>query len=102
MIASRVAGTLLLSVVVLARHESFSVQRDAWLVVLFNATLDLAGNFFYILASQAGRLDVSAVLRSLFPGSTIILAWIVLKERITRPQAIGIVLALVAILLFTI
>jgi len=102
MIASRVAGTLLSSVVVLARRESFSVQRDAWLVVLFNATLDLAGNFFYILASQAGRLDVSAVLSSLFPGSTIILASIVLKERITRPQAIGIVLAFVAILLFTI
>ena len=102
MIASRVAGTLLLWIVVLARHEPFSVPLEARLVVFLNATLDLAGNFFYILASQAGRLDVSAVLSSLFPGSTIILAWVVLKERITRSQAIGIVLALVAILLFTI
>ena len=102
MIVSRVAGTLLLWIVVLARRESFSVPREAWLVVFFNATLDLAGNFFYILASQVGRLDVSAVLSSLFPGSTIILAWIVLKERITRAQAIGIVLALTAIVLFTI
>lgn len=102
MIVSRVAGTLLLWIVVLTRRESFSVQRDAWLVVFLNASLDLAGNFFYILASQSGRLDVSAVLSSLFPGSTIILAWIVLKERITRAQAIGIVLALVAIVLFTI
>jgi drug/metabolite transporter (DMT)-like permease len=102
MIASRVAGTLLLWIVVLARRETFSVKQDAWLVVSLNATLDLAGNFFYILASQAGRLDVSAVLSSLFPGSTIILAWIILKERITRAQAIGIVLALIAIILFTI
>ena len=102
MVASRVAGTLLLLIVVLARRESFRVQPAAWLVVFFNGTLDLAGNFFYILASQAGRLDVSAMLSSLFPGSTIILAWIVLKERITSAQAIGIVLALIAIVLFTI
>ena len=102
MVASRVAGTLLLWVVVLAKRESFSVARKAWLVVFLNATLDLAGNFFYILASQAGRLDVSAVLSSLFPGSTIILAWIILKERITRAQVIGIVLAFAAIVLFTI
>jgi uncharacterized membrane protein len=102
MIVSRAAGTLLLWIVVLARRESVSVARDVWLVVSFNATLDLAGNFFYILASQVGRLDVSAVLSSLFPGNTIILAWIVLKERITRMQAIGIILALTAIVLFTI
>jgi drug/metabolite transporter (DMT)-like permease len=102
MIASRVAGTLLLWIVVLARRETFSVPRAAWLVVFLNATLDLAGNFFYILASQAGRLDISAMLSSLFPGSTILLAWIVLKERITRAQMIGIVLALVAIVLFTV
>jgi drug/metabolite transporter (DMT)-like permease len=102
MIASRVAGSLLLWIVVLVRRESFSVPREAWLVVSLNATLDLAGNFFYILASQAGRLDVSAVLSSLFPGSTILLAWIVLKERITRMQGIGILLALIAIVLFTI
>lgn len=101
-IAARAAGTLLMSIVVLARRESFSVAREAWLVVFLNATLDLAGNFFYIFASQTGRLDISAVLSSLFPGSTIILAWIVLKERITRAQTTGIMLALIAIALFTI
>ncbi|HEU0291876.1 MAG TPA: DMT family transporter [Anaerolineales bacterium] len=102
MIASRVAGTLLLWIVLLARRESFTVPREAWLVVFLNATLDLAGNFFYILASQAGRLDVSAVLSSLYPGSTIILAWIILKERITRMQGLGILLTLTAIFLFTV
>jgi uncharacterized membrane protein len=78
------------------------VARNAWLTVLLNATLDLAGNLFYILASQTGRLDISAVLSSLFPGSTIMLARIVLKERITRMQTIGILFALVAIVLFTV
>jgi uncharacterized membrane protein len=101
MVASRLAGTVLLLVVVLARRESLSVPRDAWTVVFFNATLDVGGNFFYILASQLGRLDVAAVLSSLYPGSTVLLAWILLKEKISPQQWIGIAAALVAIVLFT-
>ena len=101
MIASRMSGTLLLFIVVLFRRESFVVQRDAWGVVLLNATLDLLGNFFYILATRAGRLDIAAVLSSLYPGSTVLLAWFFLKERIALRQWVGIAAALLAIVLFT-
>jgi drug/metabolite transporter (DMT)-like permease len=101
MVISRLAGTVLLLVVVLARRESLGVPRDAWTVVFFNAALDVGGNFFYILASQLGRLDVAAVLSSLYPGSTVLLAWLLLKERLSLQQWIGIAAALVAIVLFT-
>ena len=101
MVASRVAGTVLLILVVFARRETLSVPRTAWNVVLFNATLDLAGNFFYILASRIGRLDVAAVLSSLYPGSTVLLAWFLLKERISAKQWMGILAALTAIIFFT-
>lgn len=102
MIASRAAGTLLLLIVVLTRRDSFSVQRDAWLMVFLNAALDLSGNLFYILASQIGRLDVSAVLSSLFPGSTVLLASIFLREHISAKQWLGIATALIAIVCFTV
>ena len=101
MLSSRLAGMLLLLLIVLARHEPLSVPRTAWTVVLFNATLDLGGNFFYILASQTGRLDIAAVLSSLYPGATVLLAWVLLKERIAIKQWLGIVAALIAIMLFT-
>ncbi|HKY53108.1 MAG TPA: DMT family transporter [Anaerolineales bacterium] len=101
MITSRVGGTLLVLTFVLARHEPLGVPRGAWTVVLINATLDLFGNFFYILASKAGRLDIAAVLSSLYPGATVILAWLLLKEHISRWQIVGILLALGAIVLFT-
>lgn len=101
MIASRVAGTLFVLSFVLARREPLGVPHGAWNVVLINATLDLLGNLFYILASRAGRLDIAAVLSSLYPGATVILAWLLLKENISRRQFVGILMALGAIALFT-
>ena len=59
--------------------------------------LDMAGNGAFILAVQAGALAVAAVLSSLYPVTTVILAAVVLRERMTRIHAVGIVLAAVAI-----
>ena len=102
MIISRAAGTVLVFFIVFGRGETFVVPHNAWGVVLLNAALDLTGNFFYILASKSGRLDIAAVLSSLYPGSTVILAWLLLKEHLSRMQLVGILLALAAIFLFTI
>ena len=59
--------------------------------------LDMAGNGAFILAVQAGSLAVAAVLSSLYPVTTVILATIVLRERVTRSHAVGIALAAAAI-----
>ena len=59
--------------------------------------LDMTGNALYILAVQTGLLAVASVLSALYPVATVILATVVLKERVTRDHAVGIVLAGVAI-----
>lgn len=69
--------------------------------VLLNGLLDIGGNSFYILAGQTGRLDIAAVLGSLCPGVTILLAGIILHERLNRMQWIGILAAMIAIVLMT-
>jgi uncharacterized membrane protein len=89
-------------VFMLARRRTWRVNRGAWPLIALNAFLDIAGNGFYILASQAGRLDVAAILSSLYPAATVLLAAILLKERVARSQAIGILLALIVIVLLTI
>jgi drug/metabolite transporter (DMT)-like permease len=59
--------------------------------------LDMLGNGAFIVAVQTGALAIAAVLSSLYPVTTVILATVILHERVTRSHAIGIVLAGVAI-----
>ena len=70
-----------------------------WPLVALVGGLDMAGNGLFILAAQAGRLDVAAILSSLYPVATLILAALVLKERVVGVHALGVVAALVAIVL---
>jgi drug/metabolite transporter (DMT)-like permease len=105
MVASRAAGWMLIAIFMMSRRESMRLPSGTmgiWPIIVMNGILDAGGNIFYILAGHGGRLDVSAVLGSLYPGATVLLAWVILKERLRRTQWIGIWCALVAILLLAV
>lgn len=85
--------------IVLATRGAWRVPRSALPLAALVGAGDMAGNAFFVLAAQAGRLDVAAVLSSLYPVMTIVLATILLRERVTRSHAAGIVAAGVAIVL---
>jgi drug/metabolite transporter (DMT)-like permease len=75
------------------------IPRPIVPAMILVAFLDLGGNAFYILATQAGRLDIAATLSSLYPVTTVVLAVALLRERVTRSHLIGIVAAGIAIVL---
>jgi drug/metabolite transporter (DMT)-like permease len=102
MIGARTAGLLVLGTLLLTQKQSLKPDPRSWPLLILNLSMDLSGNVFYIVASQMGRMDVAAVLASLYPGITILLAWLFLREKISTRQMVGILLALGAIVLFTI
>jgi drug/metabolite transporter (DMT)-like permease len=63
--------------------------------------LDTSGNLLFIAATRAGRLDVAAVLASLYPASTILLAAWMLRERPTMRQGLGMAVAAAAVVMIT-
>jgi drug/metabolite transporter (DMT)-like permease len=74
----------------------------ALLLAMLAGVLDTSGNLLYLLASRTGRLDVPAVLSSLYPAGTMLLAAWLLRERTSRSQAIGMGLALAAVVLIVV
>lgn len=102
MVAARLGGAFFLLWFALAKREIAWPGKAIGGLVLLNALGDIGGNTFFILAGQKGRLDVASVLGSLYPGMTVVLAGLILKERLNRSQWLGIAAALGAIVLMTI
>lgn len=60
---------------------------------------ETGGNIFYLLAAQYTRLDVAAVLASMYPAVTVLLSIRLLHESVNRMQWLGVVLCIVGIAL---
>ena len=84
--------------------KSANPQRMSGIVIawaLSSALLDTTGNMLFVGATLLGRLDVAAVLASLYPAGTILLAAWQLHEKPTRRQVAGMFAALAAVVMIT-
>ena len=101
LIASRTASLLLLLFLFLLTRQRPSAPRDQWPLLLMVGLMDIGGSGLYALATSVGRLDIAAVLASLYPAVTVLLARAVLDERLNAGQWLGVVAALLAIIFIT-
>jgi drug/metabolite transporter (DMT)-like permease len=99
LLAARAASLTLMASAARLKGQPFAPDRSLWPLTALAGALDAGGNAFFVLAARAGRLDVASVLSSLYPASTVLLAWLVLKERLNRWQTIGVLAALAAIVM---
>ena len=96
---ARALGGLLLLAAILVMRRPLLPPRAVLPINSMTGLLDAGGNLFFALAAVAGRLDVAAILASLYPGVTVLLAWGFLGQRLNRPQVVGVAAALAAIVL---
>jgi len=97
LVAARGMSFVVLALIVMANSVAWRPDRSALPLVIVAGVLDVGGNTFFLLAAQAGRLDVASVMSSLYPMVTVLLARLVLQEHVTRLQTAGIAAAIAAI-----
>jgi drug/metabolite transporter (DMT)-like permease len=99
LVSARLAALVVLGAVALWRRSQLRVGRDVmWLIAVAGA-LDIFANVLYLLATRLGMLTISATLTSLYPASTILLARVILGERLRRLQIAGVACAGVGVVL---
>lgn len=96
-----VARTMMLATaVVMMRWKQLPVPGvTASPIGILAGLLDAGGNVLYLLARQHVRLDIAALLSSLYPVSTVVLARVVTGEQVSRAQWAGGALCLAAVAL---
>lgn len=81
----------------LRASQAVLAPPDARLTIAAAGVLDITANAIYLAAANAGLLSIVAVVSSLYPAATVVLARVVLGERVHRLQVAGLVLAVIGI-----
>lgn len=99
---SRVTAAVLIQVIAAGRRAYVRVTGRTLAITALAGICDTSANLFFLLAARHGLLSVAAVLTSLYPGVTVLLAIGLLRERMNRVQVAGLGLAAAAVVLVTV
>ena len=99
LVATRGSSLVLVTVIALSLRRRIKPPPGTTKLMVVAGVLDVAANIFYLIATRFGLLSVVAVLTSMYPAVTVLMARLLLKERMIRTQLVGLGLAGVAIVL---
>ena len=99
LVAARAASVTLFSVIALVSGRPLRLAAPVARIALAGGALDVGATALYLLASRYGPLSVVVTLLSLYPASTVILARVVLGERLNGWQVTGVACAALAVTL---
>jgi uncharacterized membrane protein len=103
LVAGRLTSIPLLAAGTVVTGRSFAVgSRRVGATIVGAGLLDMAANALFLLASREGLLALVGVLSSLYPASTVLLARVVLRERLQGVQVVGLTLACAGVVLMAV
>ncbi len=97
LVFGRIAATAIVLLVAVVTANLVLERGIPLRLAVFAGVLDTIANVATLLALQSSMLSLAGVLIALYPAATVLLAILVLRERVTRWQAIGMVLALASV-----
>src|SRR5262245_34889968 len=97
LVAARTVSVALFAGMALLTSQSLGVPSGIRTTVVAGGALDMIANLLYLIATRSGPLSVVVTLASLYPASTVLLARVVLHERLSRLQWLGVLCAIVAV-----
>jgi drug/metabolite transporter (DMT)-like permease len=97
----RMTSTSITLAVVAIRRPSLAVAPIQVPLLALIGVGDMLGNLLFAAASTSGLVSITSVLASLYPIVTVVLARLVLKERVARTQEAGIALTLAGVALIS-
>ena len=102
LLSARISSVVFFVILMLAGRRTLSMPGRLLPIVAAGGVLDMLANLLYLLATRAGPLTLAVTLSSLYPASTVLLARVVLHERLSPRQYGGVLLAIIAILLMVV
>ncbi|GAA3474436.1 DMT family transporter [Nonomuraea roseola] len=102
LVGARLASISLVVLLAVVTRRTLKPGGGALGIIALAGVLDMAANVLYLLAEQQGLLSLVAVLVSLYPASTLVLARYVLGERLQAIQMAGVAFALGAVALIAV
>ncbi|TMR25483.1 DMT family transporter [Nonomuraea turkmeniaca] len=102
LVGARLSSVTAVALVALAARRSLRPRAGALRIIVAAGVLDMAANVLFLLAQREGLLSLVAVLVSLYPASTLLLARQVLGERLNTIQVTGVACALGAVALIAV
>ena len=97
LVAARIASVSMFFGLVIATRTGFRLAPGTAWIVAVSGVIDVTANLLYLLGTREGLVSVVAVLTSLYPGATVALARVVVKERLSVHQLVGLGFALAGV-----
>jgi drug/metabolite transporter (DMT)-like permease len=97
LIPSRLMSCLICTIAALLLRHSLRPEPGSLRLIMAAGVVDVAANALYLEATRFGYLSLVAVLASLYPASTVVLAHFLLKERFTPAQMAGMACAVAGV-----